>query len=242
MRYFVPDIRLPEESSSNIERFGGIPFGLATADWPLCAECGKSQSLLAQIAHHPDRLDLGRDGRTLFVFQCNHDPGMCDTWSATSGANACLVMEPEDLIEIPSPLPSDRPPLDNAVVIAGWIVREDSVSETEATGFYSDENFLELGEAVWRKVSTGTKLGSVPSWVQSPDEAPKGWRFIGQLDSAYSFLSMPDAARPWVKPDREAWEGRAAYADGPNFGGGIAYLFMAEGGSKPEVRMFWQCG
>ncbi len=132
--------------------------------------------------------------------------------------------------------------MDNAVVIAGWIVREDSVSETEATGFYSDENFLELGEAVWRKVSTGTKLGSVPSWVQSPDEAPKGWRFIGQLDSAYSFLSMPDAARPWVKPDREAWEGRAAYADGPNFGGGIAYLFMAEGGSKPEVRMFWQCG
>lgn len=241
MRYFVPDLRLPEESEEGAERLGGLPFGLAARDWPVCGECGKPQSLLAQLAHHPKRLDLGRDGRTLLVFQCGNDPGMCDTWDAASGANACIVAEHGQLSRHESTLPPDSPPSDNAVIIAGWIARDDGVSEGDAASFYEDAKYFALDESILERVTTGMRLGGVPSWIQSPDEAPRGWRFIGQLDSGYSFLHPPQEARSWISPDPGAWEGRTHYGEGPNFGGGIAYLFLRDGNPRPEVRMFWQC-
>src|SRR5262249_14777262 len=112
MRYFVPDIcvaaEAPPETTAQ-DKLGGAPFGLRQDKWPRCRECGKSQSLLAQLTHDPARLELGRTGRVLFVFQCNHDPGMCDTWDAHSGANACIVVEPEELGPRLAELPDDRP-------------------------------------------------------------------------------------------------------------------------------------
>ena len=112
MRYFVPNsqlaIELPPQSSPH-DKLGGIPWGLPPDRWPICSGCGGSQSLLAQFFHHPVHLDLGRSGRVLSVFQCNHDPGMCLTWEGGSGANACFVTELEDLTNELTPLPSDLP-------------------------------------------------------------------------------------------------------------------------------------
>ena len=92
MRCFVPDIRLaaelPEQTKLE-EKFGGVPWGLDEELWPTCADCGKHQSLLAQLVHDDTRLNLGREGRVLLVFQCNHSPGMCETETGGSGANAC---------------------------------------------------------------------------------------------------------------------------------------------------------
>lgn len=241
MRYFRPDIRLPLEDEGGAERLGGLPFGLASDAWPTCTECGKSQSLLAQFAHHSDRLDLGREGRALLVFQCNHDAGMCDTWDAASGANACLVLEPEQLARAESAAPADLPPLDHCVIVAGWIEFTDAVTEEEAASFYDEASYLALNEDLVANVSTSTRLGGVPSWIQSPDESPRGWRYIGQLDSGYSFLTPPRETRSWISADPEGWEGRTHYGEGPNFGGGIAYLFLRSGDARPEVRMFWQC-
>src|SRR5450830_1027219 len=100
MRYFVPVPRISTELAQQTrpeDKFGGLPWGLPPQSWPTCVECGASQSLLAQFVHHPVRLDLGREGRLLSVFQCNADPGMCASWERNSGANACLITEPEDL-------------------------------------------------------------------------------------------------------------------------------------------------
>jgi hypothetical protein len=61
MRYFVPDIRMPDELPPQCaleDKLGGLPWGLDPAGWPRCRDCGKSMSLLAQYAHHPERLDL----------------------------------------------------------------------------------------------------------------------------------------------------------------------------------------
>jgi hypothetical protein len=221
MKYFVPDIRISgelEPQAAPEDKFGGLPWGLDAGSWPKCSACGKSQSLLAQLLHHPSRLDLGREGRVLHVFQCNHDPGACSTWEGGSGANACFVVEPERIGAGLTQIPGDKPPVDSEVRVVRWIERD--------------------GE-----VTTSTRLGGVPYWIQSPDEAPQGdWRFVGQLDSTHSFLQAPKRPAAWVHEDKERLEGRAHYGDGPNFGDmGIAYLFVKTGDPSPQGWFFWQC-
>lgn len=247
MRYFIPRIRLSAElplQSGPEDKLGGLPWGLPASLWPTCSECGKSQSLLAQFVHHAPRLDLGRPGRVLSVFQCNHNPGMCSTWEGGSGANACIVTEPEDLTSTPGVLPNDSPGIEREARITEWLERDDEIADEQAELFFSSTEFFELPESDAAKPTWSTRLGSVPRWIQSPDEAPtEDWTFIGQLDSTYSFLSGPKSPTPGVVEDTEKFEGRSHYCEGPNLGdGGIAYLFLRKGQSSPEGWFFWQCG
>ncbi len=264
MRYFVPDIHVVSQASGSasgisgkvfggsgqkaeldapVEKLGGIPFGLPANRWPNCKSCGKSQSLLAQLRHHPERLDLGREGRTLFVFQCNHGQGDCKTWEAFSGANACLVVEPEDLDNVTATVPTDGPVIEDEVSIAGWLAREDGLSPSIAPQFHKFETFAKLDQETLSKVTTLTRLGGVPFWLQNPEDMlQSGWRFIGQLDSSYSFLTPPAALNKRISEDRDRVEGRTHIGRGPNFGdGGMAYLFLKEGESAPNACMLWQC-
>jgi len=197
--------------------------------------------LLAEFEHSADRLDLGRDGRVLFIFQCSHAPGMCATWEAFSGANACFVVEPEELIRGTTDVPSDAPPIDPEVSIVSWIARDDGLGPYAAEAFLTEQAFLEVPDAVLDKVTWSTRLGGLPRWMQSADEAPRpGWRFIGQLDGTYSFLAPPTPCPSWVSIDQENWEGRTHVATGPNFGGGLTYLFLRERNQQLEGCMFSQ--
>jgi hypothetical protein len=250
MRYFVPDIRLAEELPAQAamqDKLGGRPWGLPLDRWPECADCGKSQSLLAQFSHHAERLDLGREGRVLHLFQCNHDPGMCQTWEGGAGANACFVTEPEDMWAGLTPLPGDAPVVEREVRILAWVAREDGISPEQESAFYSDGAYFKLPREITDRVGTITKLKGLPFWIQSPSEAPAaedGWQFAGQLDSAYSFLQAPAKPTQGVVPETDGWEGRSHVCEGPNFGdGGIGYIFLrkAEDGVV-HGHFFWQCG
>jgi hypothetical protein len=169
---------------------------------------------------------------------------MCSTWEGSSGANACFVTEPEDLVAGLAPLPSYSPLVEREARIIEWLERDDGITEEVAAHFFSLTEFSRMAESEMAKVTTSTKLGSVPSWIQSPDEAPKdGWRFVGQLDSTYSFLHAPTVSVSGINEDTEHWEGRSHYCEGPNFGdGGIAYLFLRNTSTVPEGWFFWQCG
>jgi hypothetical protein len=254
MRYFLPDIcaaaeALPETTAQ--DKFGGVPFGLRQAKWPRCSSCGKSQSLLAQLNHDRARLDLGRSGRVLFVFQCNRDPGMCPTWDAHSGANACIIVEPEELEHRPAELPDDRPTMENEVRVLAWIERDDGLPESLAPAFFLWDSLNRLSDDVRRKVTWGTRLGGVPRWFQgrvpcwfqSPEGAPgSDWQFAGQLDSTYSFLRPPKTRHSWISDDPERWEGRTHVAEWQNLGdGGIGYLFLHRLGGTPRCCLFWEC-
>jgi hypothetical protein len=247
--YFVPDIRCAEELGTQAgleDKFGGVPWGLPSSLWPMCKDCGKPQSLLAQLAHAGDRFDLGRDGRVLFIFQCAHDPGLCATWEANSGANACFVCEPEDLAKGRTDPPSMPNPADHEVRVISWKRRIDSVSAELVPAFFDEARFFELPDAVLKLITFSTRIGGLPRWLQSPAEAPNlndGWRFVAQLDSTYSFLQVPTIAVDWISTDDESYEGRTHLALGPNFGdGGIAYIFLRDTGGLPEGAIFWQCG
>jgi len=247
MRYFVPDICVAAEAppeNSPQDKFGGIPFGLRRALWPKCKDCGRSQSLLAQLTHDAMRLDLGRAGRVLFVYQCNHDPGMCATWEAHAGANACIIVEPEELGEGPAALPDDEPSIENEVRVLAWIEMDDGLPASLASSFFSSDGLDSLADDIRERVTWGTRLGGVPRWIQSPDEGPgPGWRFVGQFDSSYSFLNPPKTRHDWISDDPDRWEGRTHVGQGPNFGdGGIAYLFLHQTGGKPHGCLLWQCG
>ena len=249
MIYFRPDIELatvlgPQRAAE--EKLGGLPWGLPLGQWPMCSSCHKPQTLLAEFHHVESRLDLGAAGRTLFVFHCANEPGMCDDWDQDSGGNAAFVVEASAL---DSGLTQPRPgtPVYPEARILSWVELEDTIPHHLVQSFFTDKLYLSLGESVIDRVTMGTKLGSVPRWIQSSDESPPGFRFVGQLDSSYSFYRSlpPGTAREGLQggPDTQAFEGRTWWADGPNFGdGGIGYLFLRETELLPEFKFFWQCG
>lgn len=65
-------------------RTGGVPLVPDGFVWPMCGECGGP---LQFLAHLP--LDLG----VVSVFFCQNDPGMCDDWDATGGANRAFLFQ-----------------------------------------------------------------------------------------------------------------------------------------------------
>jgi len=243
LKYFIPNLKLtadlpPQNQLAN--KLGGLPWGLTPDQYPTCSHCGHSQSLLAQLVHHPDRLDLGRSGRVLFVFQCNHDPGECPTWEGGSGANACFVLDADQLSNQPTPLPADQPPLEPEAYITEWIGEEDAVTADQKPAFFDAAQFWDLPDEITQNLSFETRLGSVPAWIQGPGEAPKdGWVFVGQLSASYQFLEEPAAQTALsIYPSSDYWA-----CEGPNFGdGGIGYIFLRDGSEKPEGWFFWQCG
>jgi hypothetical protein len=273
MKYWIPDLclatQLPPQTSLQ-DKLGGLPWGLPSELWPRCQECGHPQSLLAQFVHHQERLDLGAPDRVLFVFQCNYNPGVCATWERMGGANACFILSMHELTHTLTPLPRDDIELEIETRIEQWIARDDHIPSRAYTHFFHDAGMVALPEAVRQQVMTGTRLGSVPAWIQSAEEGPPNdWHFVGQLDSTYSFYTSvpaPDAigcqvgreedgrhvyAQPtertpgapaWVMVDGQSSEGRTWFTHGPNFGdGGIGYIFIRTT-PKPEGQFFWQCG
>lgn len=163
---FRPDIRPASELAPQgklEDKFGGKPWGLPVEMWPKCRDCAEAMSFLVQIEHHPDRCDLGRDGRVMYLFMCNHNPGMCETWDQDSGANAVVLVERDKLT-----LGLTDPP--------GTAEEE---GEFRVLG-YVESNDDEL----W-----GTHLAGEPLFVQDPDEAPgPPYRYVMHFADWHHFL------------------------------------------------------
>jgi hypothetical protein len=249
MRYFVPRLSPSGQGRRNgfKEKLGGRPEGLPPSLWPACAECGGPMSLIGQFEHHGERLDLGREERRLFVFMCDNDPGTCATWEANSGANACLVVEPEqagtEAAEAPRPAP-----VWNEAIIVGWTERDDGIDESLRPRFFSDSDYYGstdrpgIDHEVAERVPMATKFGSVPLWLQSSEEGPADHDFIGQIDCQMPFEEEPDRIEPWMSAGDGSPESPLYWASGPDFGDcGIAYLFADRRLDPPVIRMFWQC-
>lgn len=198
MLYWKPELALgvllPEQTET-VDKWGGLPWGLPVERWPRCASCGKPLSHLATLTHDSERLDLKGGGRILMVFQCNHDPGGCDTWAAGSGANAVLILEPGD---IGSGLthPPDAPNIGEATKVEPearvlhWIVSDDGLTPEQAEACYNEDTFNALPGNVLEGLGTdyaATKLGGPPFWVQFPEIPGPNVRFVGQFGMYHTF-------------------------------------------------------
>jgi hypothetical protein len=67
-------------------RTGGVPLVPAGFIWPRCRQCHTAMQFLAHLP-----LDIG----VVAVFFCQNDPGICDDWDATAGANRAYLFAGE---------------------------------------------------------------------------------------------------------------------------------------------------
>jgi hypothetical protein len=65
-----------------VPRTGGVPLVPEGFRWPSCRECDGAMQFLAH---------LPLAGAAVSVFFCQTDPGMCDDWSPTGGANRAYL-------------------------------------------------------------------------------------------------------------------------------------------------------
>lgn len=266
MRYFVPDFVLASRlaAQSMVEdKIGGLPFGVDAFRWPRCAECGGVMSHIGQFRHDERRLDLGSVDRVLCAFQCEHDPGRCANWSPTSGANAVLVLD------LDRGAGRAEPPGDALVYpeirVRSWSSHDDGIAESDVGIYFDDAGWIALAPEGRSKPAWGTKLSGVPMWVAStvPSELPDG-EFVLQLDSGnvvtgtgatpeetgwgrqtseegsitfdFPHANNATSARVWLTQDEAGWS-----VLGPNFGNGMAYVFLDRRSDPPVGTMLWQC-
>ena len=195
MKYFVPELALgpllPPQTQLT-ENFGGLPWGLPLNKWPICAECGNPQTHLATFVHQAGRLDLGKEGRVMLIFQCNHSPNEtdCETYEAGSGANAVVFLDAAEIgtgLTLP-PAPGATKEIEMRVV--EWTEQQDLITPDLEPSFYDAVEHWNLyleHEAIYNSVADGAKLGSVPGWIQEGVKVDSAFHFAAQLGYAYHF-------------------------------------------------------
>jgi len=104
------------ERSGREDKLGGLPFGFPADRWPSCSVCKSPQNYIAQF-RHSEMINLGQEGRTLFLFQCSG--AQCETWDYRSGANAAILIESSDLTESSTPSPFGTE-IEPEGIIIGW--------------------------------------------------------------------------------------------------------------------------
>ncbi len=175
------------------EKFGGLPWGLPIEQWPLCRECGNPQTHLATLIHHAERLDLGAEGRAVLIFQCGHTPNEtnCEAMDADSGANAVIFLDAKDIgTELMTP-PAPGASREIEMRIISWEERHDLVTPGMEASFYNADGFWdqpdEARQTVEDSIEDGARLGSVPCWVQEPEDIDPDLYFAAQLAMYYHF-------------------------------------------------------
>ena len=218
MKYYVPQLELGVLLPQQVvyqDKFGGLPWGLDQNLWPICRSCKRDMVLIAQFEHNDYRLNLGRKGRVLYIFQCDGFDGGCDiTYDPDGGANSCFIVEPEELLNRLAYPPyaanfdekrlwsldnigfynkENRPTVIWTLTearVSSWLEREDGLSEQHRKffegGYWDQPN--DLPDLHW-----GTRLGGFPSWIQYPEL--EGWAFLGQMSGGHIFsnpIPTPD--------------------------------------------------
>lgn len=117
-------------------RTGGVPLVPEGFAWPNCRECGGPMLF---FAHLP--LEAG----VIAVFLCQNDPGMCDDWDATAGANRAFVFR--------GPLSPATVPTEGETLLGAVTALRPHPADTPTT-----EPVL-------------GRLGGEPHWIQG-DETP----------------------------------------------------------------------
>lgn len=246
-----------------VDQFGGVPWGLPTERWPRCAMCGRAQALIAQLAHAEGRLDLGADGRALYVFHCTE----CDDfseWTQPQEVRSAFVIAAGQMGKAPSVPPGEACPPYLCVRVAAWHAGDDGIGTDEAPAFSNADSFERL--QLWNDERTvdKTRLGGVPKWFSCGlDDVPTApWRFALQIDPPFEmtgpipdhealgcYLVLNPGLQQQVRSPRRRRPGipcsihvhaDAWSCDGPNFAEGRAWVFLRDRGSEvPEARFSW---
>ncbi|MGE0493952.1 MAG: hypothetical protein AB7S38_32385 [Vulcanimicrobiota bacterium] len=235
--FFLPVLEADPRGDGR-EKFGGFPDRFPSEHWPKCAQCQKALSFWFQLAHRQGRLDLGLAGRTLYVFVCSNP--RCTPQEYDGGANRVILLDPEQH-GLGQAMPPSAVKLFPEVFITGWQAYTDPVpravrgafeSETEWEAIEENPGWGKPGEKVMEildELTSRTRLGGPPCWLERPKLPPAGFRFVGQFQELWP-LTQPALAS----------QGKRYAVRGPDLQGGIAYLFVPRESGPKEGRLGWQ--
>jgi len=209
-----------------VPKLGGLPWGLPVRLWPVCKECGRPMSHLAQLPAAAPELPLA-DGEVLFLFKCEWD-SVCSFWELDAGANTAFTVPRSELGALATEPPTDSKDGPPAVLpelgVVSWRADDDGAPPELEDAFYDDTRYFQLPEEVahphnwasaWR-----TKSGGVPYWTANGVQQSPPGRMLLQIDN-------------WVELEGD---GTAEVA---NFcSDGTAYVFVDHSQSPPVYSMF----
>jgi hypothetical protein len=254
MKSYVPVLSLnPPDSplQGSVDKFGGLPAGFPQDRWPSCAECGTAMTFVAQFSHHPKRFPLGKDGRVLYLFQC--ESGSCSAWEPDSGANCVLILEKEELAgSDATAAPQDIPVLNEAWV-EKWVEKEERMEMD--SGPAETRLWLDFATSPVASEDALTKLGGHPDWLQMPEPVEPPYCFAAQIDHILLLTDEPELVHYRVLENEDfrsvEISGSAMEEGEPEesvqaiefarFGdGGRGYLFVNPDPDHPEGYFLWQ--
>lgn len=255
MRYYKPVLKLSESlppKTDYADQLGGLPWGFPLEKWPNCANCGSPLTLIAQFQHHQERLPLGKTGRVLYLFQCEALKNDCPTYEPDSGANAVIILNPEEQTHAPL----DKHPESLTILpearVDHWVVQDDGISHNQLDQFFDYQKWIQFGETEPESVELCTRLGGPPGWIQLPEPVEPPYYFAGQIDHYLEITPSP--SHPFTVEQDEHYrfirissptneEGdEPLFCDFANFGdSGMGYLFVNPAPDKPTGYFLWQC-
>jgi uncharacterized protein YwqG len=220
-RLSIEFVRCSEPETGSL-RFGGEPYGLPAALWPISKATNEPMQFICQIPLEPD-LFPGTAQAMAYLFMTVGGDGE-DTWAPDSGENA-LVLVPRD--QLTNTLTVGEAPRLCRMARRWWSKRlvpevccfSAKLTPAEDPEFTPEASLMDMpGEQAraYRDGLSGNKLGGTPGFLQGDElPIPEPWHLLLQLDSA----TVPF----WV-----------------NFGdAGIGYAFI--NGAGTQGKFLWQC-
>jgi hypothetical protein len=213
-----------------VHKLGGLPWGFPAGRWPVCEECGRPMSHLAQfpgqsLDEQSPSLPIQAD-EVLFVFKCEWD-SVCSFWERDGGANAIFSVARKELgdrsTEPPVHAKDGAPEILPELGVASWRVEDDGVPAELEDAFYDYGRHRELpGEmahpydwaAEWR-----TKFCGVPYWTPNGAQQVPPGRLLLQIDN-------------WVQMDDGSFKEVANFCSD-----GTAFIFIDRSRTPPIYSM-----
>ncbi len=136
-------------------------------------------TLLLQLPHGAPHVDLGADGRVLYVFQCaDLDRQGCSAFQPEDGGHACFILDSKEQTGSVTAAPASAAEVGSGWSLVNWHCVEDLNEDPD-----------DIPEGMENGPSSQTKLGGAPFWIQR-DETPTGpWRFLFQIETDMHALS-----------------------------------------------------
>jgi len=227
------------------DKLGGLAFGFPAERWPTCFVCGRPQNFIGQF-HHSDVLNLGQEGRALYLFQCP-DGALCGDWDYLSGANAAVILNRDEQTGVSTPSPEGAE-VEPEAIIVGWDATEPSpwdsyLGALPSYGPNHQEGSEPPGRFLVQLVGTVAPEGPPPSPVETGAEHLHYWG--GEFGQDHMRVEAPPTERrhygAWSRgqvdlPGRPSQvlvrETGEWFFEWANFGGGTAYVFVDDEAKK----------
>lgn len=243
-----------QERSGLEDKLGGLPFGFPIDRWPNCKVCGLPLNYIAQF-HSSEKINLGQEGRALFLFQCL-DGAMCEDWDAESGANAALLIEASDLTGRVTQIPEVCQPEPEAIIVR-WDTEPTQAEPSSDFAIGGSPSFVrDVPEALIPSARFLLQLsGEIPFQGPAPTAAETGAEHLYYSGGYYGMDQVRKEEPPterkhygsgWSRgqsnpPGRPSQiivrENGTWSMEWANFGGGLAYVHIDD--SANRAIMFW---